>query len=199
MAFGNPSAARVAPGSPAPFDTTSSAPTVVREQLAQHLAYNPGDGRAWVLLGRHELEHDRFAEAADAFGKAVAASSRVARDPAVWCDYADALGMAQGGSLAGRPRELVARALALDPEYPRALEMAGSAAYEQRDFARAVDYWRRMLPQLGEGTRQHAELAAAIARAERLAGTPAVPAASAEGGVTARSSARAGAARAGDR
>jgi cytochrome c-type biogenesis protein CcmH len=199
MVFGNPSAARIDPGEPAPFDAASTDPAAVREQLAQHLADNPRDGRAWVLLGRHELEHDRFGEAADAFDKAVAASSKVARDPAVWCDYADALGMAQGGSLAGRPRELVARALALDPGNPRALEMAGSAAYEQRDFAGAADHWRRLLPQIADGTRQHAELAAAIARAERLAGTPAVPPASVGNGATTRSSARVDAARAGDR
>jgi cytochrome c-type biogenesis protein CcmH len=191
-ALGDPSAARVDPAIAVASNTPGAAPAVVREELAQHLARNPRDARAWVLLGRHDLEYDRFAEAADAFGHAVAASAKVARDPSVWCDYADALGMAQGGSLAGRPRELVARALALDPGLPRALEMAGSAAYEQREFARAADYWRRLLAQLQEGTRQHTELVAAIARAERLTAAPALPLASVGRDAMASPAARAG-------
>ena len=197
--FGNPSAVRVEPADAAPFGVTSADPAVVRDELTQHLARNPRDARGWVLLGRHELAGDRFGEAADAFAKAIAASPKVARDPAVWCDYADALGMSQGGSLEGKPRELIARALALDPEFPRALEMAGSADYERRDFAGAAGYWRRLLPQLREGTQPHAELAAAIARAERLAATPAVPLAAAGAGNALPPAARGEAARDGSR
>jgi len=142
----------------------------VREQLAAEVARNPGNGRAWVLLARAEFETDRFAEAAAAYERALAVSPKVARDPAVWCEYADALGMAQGGSLAGVPRSFIARALELNPAHPKALEMAGSAAYEARDFALAATYWRELLAQIREGSREHGELAAAIARADELAG-----------------------------
>ena len=44
-------------------------------------------------------------------------------------------------SPAGRASSCM-RALTLDPAHPKALEMAGSAAYEQRDFASAARYWR---------------------------------------------------------
>jgi cytochrome c-type biogenesis protein CcmH/NrfG len=145
------------------------APTV-REGLAAHLARNPGDGRAWVLLARAEFEADRYVEAAAAYGKAVAASPKVARDPAVWCEYADALGMVQGGSLAGPPLDLVTHALALNPSHPKALEMAGGAAFEARDYESAARYWRELLVQIPKATREHGELAAAIARADELAG-----------------------------
>lgn len=141
----------------------------MRDDLVRHLTDNPRDGRGWVLLGRLDASEDRFAEAAAAFEKALAVAPKVAADPAIWCEYADALGMAQGGSLAGRPRELVMRALSMNPVYGRALEMAGSAAYEQREFDAAGRYWRTLLAQLPEGSPQHRELAAAIARAERLA------------------------------
>ncbi len=76
--------------------------------------------------------------------------------------------MAQGGTLAGQPRELVMHALTLDPAHPKALEMAGSAAYEQRDYATAVRHWQRLLAQLPERSSEQRELAAAIARAERM-------------------------------
>jgi cytochrome c-type biogenesis protein CcmH len=141
----------------------------MREDLVRHLADNPRDGRGWVLLGRLDASQDRFAEAAAAFEKALAVAPKIAADPAIWCEFADALGMAQGGSLAGRPRELVMRALAMNPAHGQALEMAGSAAFDQREFDAAARYWRTLLPQLPEGSPQQRELAAAIARAERLA------------------------------
>jgi cytochrome c-type biogenesis protein CcmH len=175
--FGNPALLRVEPSDAPGFDAGTVDPAATGEALARHLERNPRDGRGWVLLGRQQMEQDRFAEAAAAFANALAASPKVARDPSVWCDYADALGMAQGGSLEGKPREAIGRALALDPGFPRALEMAGSAAYERRDFTAAADHWRRLLPQLREGTRPHAELMAAIARADRLAAAAGVPSA----------------------
>jgi cytochrome c-type biogenesis protein CcmH len=116
-----------------------------------------------------DLEADRFADAVTAYEKAIAADSKAARDPGVWCELADALGMAQGGRLAGRPRELVMHALTLDPAHPKALEMAGSAAYEAGDIAAAVRYWRELLAQLPEPTRAHQELAAAVERISGLA------------------------------
>ena len=79
--------------------------------------------------------------------------------------------MAQGGRLEGKPRELIDRALALNPKLPRALEMAGSAEYERRDYRAALRFWRPMLADLRPGTREHGELTAAIARTERLAAT----------------------------
>jgi cytochrome c-type biogenesis protein CcmH len=124
----------------------------------------PQDGRAWVLEARRHMEANRFGEAASAYEKGLAASRKVAGDPLVWCELADALGMAQGGSLAGRPAELVQKALTLGPTHPRALEMAGSAAVEARDYRRAILYWEQLLAQLPPGTGEHAELSAAIAR-----------------------------------
>lgn len=144
---------------------------VAVEALRREVARNPRNGRAWALLGYAELEAERYTEAATAFDKAVAVSPKVAADPGVWCDWADALGMAQGGSLKGRPEELVAHALALQPAHPKALDMAGSAAYERREFGLAVEYWRRLLPQLAATSTRYRELESAITRAERLAAT----------------------------
>lgn len=138
-------------------------------QLEMHVAGAPGDARAWVMLARLRMQHDQFAPAAAAYERALEASAKVARDPLVWCEYADALGMAQGGRLAGRPQELIDRALALDGAHPRALEMAGSAAYEAGDFRGAARYWQQLLTLLPAESGEHAELAAAIVRAEQRA------------------------------
>jgi len=138
-------------------------------QLEAHVAASPNDARAWVMLARLRMQGDQFAPAAFAYERALQASAKVARDPLIWCEYADALGMAQGGRLAGKPRELIDRALALDAAHPRALEMAGSAAYEAGDFSGAARAWRQLLALLPAGSGEHAELAAAIARAEQRA------------------------------
>jgi len=140
-------------------------------RLRAHLEQQPRDARAWVIFARVRAETGHFDEAAQAYEKALALPSKVARDAAVWCEFADALGMMQGGSLAGRPRELIDRALALNPNHPKALEMAGSAEYGQGDYAAALRFWQPLLVTLGPGSQAHAELAAAIARAKRVAAT----------------------------
>lgn len=143
--------------------------TALVRRLSTHLEQQPRDARAWAILARLQFGMDHFAEAAQAYEKALALPSKVANDPAVWCEYADALGMTQEGRLTGRPRELIARALAINPNHPKALEMAGSAEYAQGDYASALRFWRPLLAALQPGSQAHAELAAAIARTERLA------------------------------
>lgn len=132
----------------------------------------PPDGRAWVLRARSYMEADRFEDAANAYAKGLAASRKVAADPQVWCELADAVGMAQGGRLEGRPRQLVDHALSLNPAHPRALEMAGSAAYEAGDYRLAASYWETLLARVPAGSSTHGELSAAIDRAKRLEGPP---------------------------
>jgi len=147
--------------------TTESIELVRR--LSAHVEKQPRDARAWAILARLQFEMDRFPEAAQAYEKALALPSKVANDPAVWCEYADALGMTQQGKLAGKPRELIDHALVLKPNHPKALEMAGSAEYEKGDYAEALRYWRPLLTALEPGTQAYRELVAAIDRAERLA------------------------------
>jgi cytochrome c-type biogenesis protein CcmH len=166
--FGNPVALEAETAATAVRADNPASLPARRDELVRHLARNARDGRGWVLLARMDFEADRFADAAASYEKALATSTKIAADAGIWCEYADALGMAQGGALAGRPRELVMRALTLDPAHPKALEMAGSAAYEQQDFAAAVQYWQQLLAQLPARSVQHQELTAAVARAERL-------------------------------
>ena len=139
------------------------------QQLQSHLSRQPRDGRGWVLLARAQADRNEFKAAADAYEKALTVSEKVAKDPGVLCEYADALGMVQGGRLAGRPAELIAKALSINPAHPAALEMAGSVAYEEGRYADAVRYWKQLLADLTPGSERHRELSTAVARAERKA------------------------------
>jgi cytochrome c-type biogenesis protein CcmH len=158
-------------GNPRDLDRAAgTSPTKAsRDELELHVGRHPADARAWVLLARVRSEQNDLGAAADAFQRAIAASPKVARDPAVLCEYADVLAMMQGGSLSGKPAELVAQALAIDARHPVALEMSGSAAYEHRDYRQAAAYWATLLDQLSAGSPRHRELADAIERARRKA------------------------------
>jgi cytochrome c-type biogenesis protein CcmH len=153
-----------------PQTSAAEVPALIPRMQA-HLERTPRDARGWVMLARMQFAIDRFADSAQAYERALAVSRKVAQDPQVWCELADALAMAQGGSLRGRPREMIDRALGLKGSHPRALEMAGSAEVEARDYRRALQYWEPLLAQLPPQSREHAELARAIERLRLRAGT----------------------------
>ena len=138
-------------------------------ELEGQLRKQPKDARALVLKARMDMQADRFELAAAGFEKALALAPKVARDAGVWAEYAEARGMAQGGNLQGAALELVTKALAIDPDQAQALDLAGSAAWERRDFATAVKHWKRLLVQIAPTDARHAELTMAIARAQQRA------------------------------
>ena len=138
------------------------------ELLAQ-LKHSPKDERALVLKALMDQDAQRFELAASGFEKALTERSRAARDPDVWVRYAEAVAMTQGQSLAGKPSALLAKALAIAPRHPLALELAGSAAWEQGDFRGAAASWQQLLAQLPTDSERHAQVAQALARAEQRA------------------------------
>lgn len=137
-------------------------------KLAARMEQNPDDARGWTMLGRSYKALGRYEEAVTAFGKA---AQLAGEDPQLLSDYAEALAIATGGSLKGRPTELIDRALKLDPDHPQALVLAGTAAYERDDFARAADHWEKLLKQLPADSEDATSLAASIKKARAAAQT----------------------------
>lgn len=135
--------------------------------LEARLKKNPDDAAGWYMLARSYGALGRYADAAAAFSRI---ADLVPDNPDVLADYADTLAMAQGGNLQGRPLELVQRALKLDAQNEKALNLAGTAAYQEKDFAQAAEYWRRLLKIIPPDTDVSREVAAAIADAEKAAG-----------------------------
>jgi len=88
---------------------------------------------------------ERPTDAAAAYAKAVALDPG---DAPLRADFADAIASADDGRLAGRASEEIAAALAIDSADPKALALAASAAFDTRDYARAIEYWRRLLATL---------------------------------------------------
>ena len=137
------------------------------ERLAEKLKQEPDNLEGWLMLARSYKHFGRFEEAARAYGRVVA---RVEPDANLLADYADVLAMAQGQKLQGEPEKLIAKALQLDPKHLKALALAGSAEFEKKNYAKAAEYWQRMLPLVPGDSEQAKAINANVAEARSLAG-----------------------------
>lgn len=112
------------------------------EALAKRLQSNPSDAQGWTMLARSYSSMGKFAESVGAYTKA----TELTPDNAdLWAEFAFATAMANGRSLEGKPMELVDHALKLDPENLKALQLAGTAAFQAKDYKKAIGYWERVL------------------------------------------------------
>ncbi len=135
-------------------------------KLAAQLKQSPEDGEGWVMLGRSYAALQRFKEASTAYAEAAA---RLPSDAQVLVEYADALAMTHGKELAGETKKLVQRALEIDPGNPKALAMAGTIAFDNQDFTKAVSYWEQLTTALPPESEIAASVRASIAEARQLA------------------------------
>jgi cytochrome c-type biogenesis protein CcmH len=112
------------------------------KQLEDKVQQNPQDANSLGALARTYVEQERYVDAAKAYNKL---TQMVPNDAQLWADFADALAMASGQNLAGHPTILINKALELDPNNPKALALAGSAAMGRSDFKAAIQYWEKLL------------------------------------------------------
>jgi cytochrome c-type biogenesis protein CcmH len=112
------------------------------EELAARLRVDPGDGEGWATLARSFNVLGRFVEAAAAYEKAI---SLLPADAQLLADYADALAMSQDQKLNGKPLEIIGQALKTDPGNLKALALAGTAAFERKDYRSAIGYWEKVV------------------------------------------------------
>jgi cytochrome c-type biogenesis protein CcmH len=167
-----PTAARSAKGG-AEHEVTPQQVEAMAANLAAKLEKEPNNVDGWVMLARTYYALNRHADAARAFQRATAL---VPDDAELLADYADSVGAAEGG-LRGKSLELIERALKADPTHWKALALAGTAAFNRKDYRQAVDYWERMKKTVPPGSPMSASIDASIAEARELGGLKAGPAA----------------------
>jgi cytochrome c-type biogenesis protein CcmH len=166
LAVGNPSAVVRQPQPQEPHATAQQVQAMV-ERLAAKMRANPEDIEGWKLLGRSYAALGRFDQATEAFARAATGAPR---DPDLLADFADALAMARDQKLDGEPEKLVLRALELDPNHLKSLALAGTAAYERKEYAAAAAYWQRMLPNVEPGSADARAIEQNVNEARALAG-----------------------------
>ena len=146
--------------------TTASAENITPQQfaimtqrLAVKLREQPNDPLGWNMLAKAYMALGRANDGIMAYDRAVL----LAPDNAsLLAEYAHALASRDNNSFGGRPRELIAQGLKLEPNNPRILALAGSAAYEAKDFSAAIDHWEKLLAQVPKQSEITDEVMASI-------------------------------------
>jgi cytochrome c-type biogenesis protein CcmH len=137
------------------------------DRLAQRLEKNPEDAEAWVLLAKSYQMLGRSTEAVKAFARAL---QLVPNSAQLYADYADVQVGAANGQWSDEARAAVKKAIELDPAHPKAIWLAGTDAFLQKNYVEALRYWEK-LPPLVEPNSEAAQVVQNnIAEARKLAG-----------------------------
>ena len=131
--------------------------------LAEKLKANPDDAQGWLMLGRSYKFQQQYPKAVDAFANAY----RLLGDQAeVMLLYADAIAYASDKNLAGKPTELIFKALALEPDNMNALWLGGMAKAQQGDAVTAIKLWKKLAALLPPGSDAQKEIQDLLAKIE---------------------------------
>ena len=176
-------AVRPQPTNAAPGDPPSAEQVAgIVERLAQRMKTSPDDAAGWALLARAYSAMGQYADAVPAYEKAVALSGDKPDqfDTAVnagnagradlLADYADTLAGFNKGRLTPLAMAQIAKALKLEPGNPKALALAGRAAFDAGDYAGAVQRWEAVQKALPPDSAFKIPLQDSITQARQLAG-----------------------------
>jgi len=136
--------------------------------IKERLAAQPQDAEGWIMLGRSHVTLKEYAEGAAAYARA---SALLPREPALLADWGEAVALSRDFKLEGEPEKLALRALALDPNQPKALAIAASAAGERGDTKAAAAYWRRLAALFPPGSPEGQQIEAIAAKLDAAAGS----------------------------
>ncbi|MFO1339827.1 MAG: tetratricopeptide repeat protein [Burkholderiaceae bacterium] len=163
----------------APDDSASSphSMTVAQIQgmvdtLAARMKNEPDNAEGWLMLGRSYAVLGQFEPAVAAYRHVLQLQPKNAQALA---DLADALAASSDQRFEGEPARLVEQALAAEPNNLKALLLAGTVAFDKKDYPAAIKAWERaekagpadnaLVRQAGEN----------LAEVRQLAGLPAAP------------------------
>jgi cytochrome c-type biogenesis protein CcmH len=160
LALGNPAALN-----PPPPERRFTADDIERmvAGLAEKLEKEPGNLQGWVMLARSYKAMGRLADAAQAYEHA---GSLVAGNADLLLDYADTQASVSGFN--DKVRQLIDQAIELEPNHPMGLWLRGTAAYDAKQYGRALADWERLLKQLPPDSEDAKVLQANIAEVRAL-------------------------------
>ena len=113
------------------------------DRLAARLQQEPGNLEGWVMLGRSYFILKRYSDAAQAYSHAMALVDE--EDPDLLADYAEALALAHGNTMAGAPAKLLERALAIDPDLGEAYTSLGALRDDQELDEESEEHFKRAI------------------------------------------------------
>ncbi|MBL8510900.1 MAG: c-type cytochrome biogenesis protein CcmI, partial [Betaproteobacteria bacterium] len=177
----NQNAAKATPrAASGPVDAQGAEPTEADiinmvDNLAEKMKERPDDATGWAVLARSQSALGRYAEAADAFERAVKLSPP---DAQLLADYADTLVGTQQGRFDGKPYALIQQALKLDAKNIKVLALAATAEFRMGNRSASIQYWEKLKALLPPDSEDRREVDALIAevKGEKAAPGAAKPA-----------------------
>ncbi len=149
----------------------------------RHLAANPDEGKGWDVLGPIYLRMGRYPEAAKAFAAAIRLEGASAAREA---GLGEAIASEAGGIISADAAAAFTRALALEPDYPKARFYLATAKAQEGRLEEAVADWTTLAATSAADSPWRAAAEQAIAEAtRRLAGGTTTPAGEAPSGPSA--------------
>ncbi len=142
---------------------------IMVERLAARMEENPDQLEGWLMLGRTYVALDQPAKGAAALERALALAPQ---NPEVMINLAQALATAANGQLGGRPADLIAAALVVEPKQATGRWLNGLVAYQAGDFPLAVQRWEALAVDLDAAGEDASELRQFIADARDQGGLP---------------------------
>lgn len=139
------------------------------QQLAERMRNEPGNAEGWLMLGRSYAVLGQFPPAIEAYRHVLTLEPKNAQALA---DLADALAVTSNGRFEGEPAQLVQQALAAEPDNLKALMLAGTVAFENKDYAAAVRHWEKAVRVGPPGSDLVRQARDNVAEARQLAGLP---------------------------
>ncbi len=139
------------------------------EGLVKKLKSKPDDVEGWAMLGRSYVYLRRYGEASAAYARAAALLPNNAQ---LLADYADVLAMNNGRNMQGEPEKIIQQALKADPNNIKALALAGTAAFQHKDYHKAIDWWQKLLKLVPPDSQIAQQISAGISQAQGLIGLP---------------------------
>jgi cytochrome c-type biogenesis protein CcmH len=132
-------------------------------EIETRLRANPSDGEAWAVLAEAYKLVGNHGAAIEAFEKAV---ELLPPDARLLADYAESSALAGGGNFSGRPTQLLARALEVDPNDQKAVALMGAARYRAGDLPEARRYLRQLLVSLPADSPEATQIGEVVAQIE---------------------------------
>jgi cytochrome c-type biogenesis protein CcmH len=115
------------------------------------------------MLGKSYKYLQNYPAAAEAFAHAY---SLLGEQPEIMLLYADALAFAQDEQLAGKPAELVFKALEKEPTNIQGLWLGGMAKAQAGDLAQALSLWKKLESLLPDNSAEKRETQQLLAKLE---------------------------------
>jgi cytochrome c-type biogenesis protein CcmH len=160
-------------GSPAAVLSVTAQPqraTADMEQLAARLAskleQNPDNPEGWSMLARSYASMGRWDEAERAYGRI---GPDLNRNAELLAEFAEMLVQKNNG-FDDRSRDLIGKALQLEPNNMLALFLGGGDAFSSGRYAQAAALWERLLPQLEAGSEDARMVEENLAKARERGG-----------------------------